>query len=185
MRLDSHDHAVPEPVFALLSRWLPHLPALEQVTLERIEGSLGDHGADAVEAELERLRAIVMGPRRPLKTPPAPSRAALPGADPADHLALESWLAAQVRGAPPMSAPPEAFAAYAAALDGHSLRVTRALVAKLRFERLVSGSRPAGLAFAADPAAFTAQFRAYHTAVAPQWVSPHEEARAWAAFSDA
>lgn len=56
--LDSHSDAVPEPVWSLLETVLPRCPALRGVTLERREGTVSDDGVDALEAELDRLRAL-------------------------------------------------------------------------------------------------------------------------------
>lgn len=57
MRLDSHDDAVPEPVWALLDRVLPRCPNLRLVTLERMEGTvLRPPDASALRGELRRMR---------------------------------------------------------------------------------------------------------------------------------
>lgn len=70
----------------------------------------------------------------------------------------------------------------AASADG--VRITELLVAKLRFERLLQGSREAGAWFQRDPAAFAASFREYHTTVAPRADGPVQEAAAFARWRD-
>ncbi|MBZ0153306.1 MAG: DUF692 domain-containing protein [Planctomycetes bacterium] len=62
LRLDSHDHAVPEPVWRLFERVLPRCRRLRGVTLERIEGTV--HGAadvDELRSELRRIREVLRG----------------------------------------------------------------------------------------------------------------------------
>lgn len=67
----------------------------------------------------------------------------------------------------------EAIEAAASSEDG--VRLTALLVAKLRFERLVNGSRRAGEWFARDAAGFTDAFRRYHAAVPPTATDPRRE----------
>ena len=59
LRLDSHDDAVPEPVWQLLERVVPHCANLRGVTLERMEGTVSADQAASVHAELHRIREIV------------------------------------------------------------------------------------------------------------------------------
>ena len=62
------------------------------------------------------------------------------------------------------------------------VRMTALLVARLRFERLLRACPEAEAAFAAQPAAFAADFRRYHAEVAPTAFFPAGEAalyRAW------
>jgi len=68
----------------------------------------------------------------------------------------------------------DAIAAAAASEDG--VRMTALLVAKLRFERLMQGSRRAGEWFDRDAEGFTAAFRRYHEAVPPTATDPRREA---------
>jgi len=57
LRLDSHDAAVPEAVWELFERTLPHLPGLRGVTLERMEGTVeGEDDVALLGAELARIR---------------------------------------------------------------------------------------------------------------------------------
>lgn len=59
VRLDSHDDAVPEPVWALLEEVLPRCPELRGVTLERMEGTVGPGDVAEIDAELRRIRGLV------------------------------------------------------------------------------------------------------------------------------
>jgi len=61
LRLDSHDHAVPDEVWALTERVLPLCPNLRGVTLERMEGTVGADDVPNLRAELRRARALVEG----------------------------------------------------------------------------------------------------------------------------
>jgi hypothetical protein len=67
-------------------------------------------------------------------------------------------------------------------IDRDGLRIAALLVARLRFERLMNGSRAAADWFEEDPRAFTAAFKRYHTAVAPLSTIPKLEARAFEAW---
>lgn len=64
-------------------------------------------------------------------------------------------------------------------------RIAALLVARLRFERLLHGSRAAGDAFRADARAFTERFRAYHREVEPRATTPAEEAADFERWSSA
>ena len=65
-----------------------------------------------------------------------------------------------------------------AAPDG--VRMAGLLVVKLRFERLIQGSRAAGEWFGRDAAGFARAFRRYHGEVAPRAEGPVQEAHAFA-----
>ncbi len=67
-------------------------------------------------------------------------------------------------------------------IDRDGLRIAALLVARLRFERLMNGSREAAEWFEEDPRAFTAAFKRYHTAVAPISTIPKLEAHAFEAW---
>ena len=56
LRLDSHDTAVPEPVWQLLTQVLPRCPNLRGITLERMEGTIGPADVPLLASELERIR---------------------------------------------------------------------------------------------------------------------------------
>lgn len=77
---------------------------------------------------------------------------------------------------------PTAVRAQLAAIDEDGLRIAGLLVAKLRFERLMNGSRTAAEWFERDPAAFTEAFRRYHTSVAPREMMPGLEASRFEAW---
>ncbi len=77
----------------------------------------------------------------------------------------------------------DAIAAAIAAEDG--VRLTALLVAKLRFERLMNGSRRAGEWFDRDAEAFTEAFRRYHGAVPPTATDPRCEADLFERWLDA
>jgi len=64
LRLDGHDGAVPAAVWRLLEAVAPRCPNLRGVTLERMEGTVGDGDVALLGAELERLRATVQRRRR-------------------------------------------------------------------------------------------------------------------------
>lgn len=81
--------------------------------------------------------------------------------------------------------PPElrdAIAAAAAREDG--VRLTALLVAKLRFERLMHGSRRAGEWFDRDAEGFAEAFRRYHAAVKPTATDPRREAELFERWLD-
>lgn len=59
MRLDSHDHAVPEPVWQLLAEVAPRCRNLRGVTLERMEGTVTAADVPVIAGELGRARALV------------------------------------------------------------------------------------------------------------------------------
>ena len=179
IRLDSHDNAVPEPVFDLLERWLPHLPSLRQVTLERMEGTLEGGGEEQVAGELIRLREAVAGVKR--NTRADATGRPLPSATADDHLALEHWLADTLRGATGPRRPVR-FLDELDQLNDNHLQLTRSLVARLRFERVVAASTTAGAAFARAPARFAADFRRWHVATPMTLPSPHLEAAHFARF---
>lgn len=61
MRLDSHDRAVPEPVWRLLDDVLLLCRNLRCVTLERMEGTVEAADVAVLEAELLRVRRAVEG----------------------------------------------------------------------------------------------------------------------------
>jgi uncharacterized protein (UPF0276 family) len=56
MRLDSHDTAVPEPVWALFDEVWPRCPNLRGVTLERMEDTVTVPDVAVIRAELRRAR---------------------------------------------------------------------------------------------------------------------------------
>lgn len=59
MRLDSHDHAVPDEVWRRLAEVVPRCPNLRAVTLERMEGTVGPEDVAPLMDEVRRLREVV------------------------------------------------------------------------------------------------------------------------------
>jgi hypothetical protein len=90
-------------------------------------------------------------------------------------LAEDPWRELQAAIADP--ATPEGVREALGQVDEDGLRISGLLVAKLRFERLMNGSRRAAEWFETDPSAFTEAFRRYHAAVAPTEIFPSFEAR--------
>ena len=60
LRLDSHDSAVPEEVWGLLADVLPRCPNVRGVTLERMEGTVGEDDVPLLREELRRARRIAL-----------------------------------------------------------------------------------------------------------------------------
>lgn len=73
-------------------------------------------------------------------------------------------------------------AAAIAARHTRGIELTALLVARLRFERLMQGSKQAALLFERDPAGFAALFHAYHREVAPSVFFPAQEGRLFTAW---
>jgi len=61
MRLDSHDAAVPEEVWGLFERIAPRCANLRGVTVERIEGTVGDDDPPLIREELVRAKRTLRG----------------------------------------------------------------------------------------------------------------------------
>ncbi len=59
MRLDAHDTAVPEPVWALFEAVAPRCPNLRGVTVERMEGTVEEDDAPVVREEIRRARRVL------------------------------------------------------------------------------------------------------------------------------
>lgn len=68
------------------------------------------------------------------------------------------------------------------AIDEHGVRLSSLIITRLRFERLLNGSRAAGEWFERDAASFTAAFKRYQDHVPPQASFPQDEARAFEAW---
>lgn len=60
-RLDSHDGAVPEEVWALLARALPRCPNVRGLLVERLNGTFDRAGVGALRAEVRRARELWNG----------------------------------------------------------------------------------------------------------------------------
>lgn len=179
-RLDSHDDRVPEPVWTLLDRVLPRCPALRGVTLERLERTVAPEDVDGLLAEVERIRAAlgrrVLGPAEPRRSArewpdEEPHEVALAAAwaDPRPEVALRRLLALPLG--------PEVRAAVRRAVDEPAgLGITRRLITRLRFERLVQGSARASAWFDEDPAWFAQAYAQYVGATPPTAFLPGDEA---------
>lgn len=59
LRLDSHDHEVPEELWSLTERVLPLCRNLRGLTLERMEGTVEPHDVNLLRDELRRARALL------------------------------------------------------------------------------------------------------------------------------
>jgi hypothetical protein len=67
-------------------------------------------------------------------------------------------------------------------IDRDGLEMAALMVARLRFERLISGSVTAAKMFAENPEKFSELFRQYHRAVRPTAFFPLEEAELFDAW---
>ena len=109
----------------------------------------------------------------------------MPAADRDDLVRLQAVLASLLRARDPAAALAAARAAADAdprleAVDGGGLHIAALLVAKLRFQRLLSASVAAADWFERDGRGFTEAFRAYHTSVPAEALDPWGEAAAFA-----
>ena len=59
LRLDSHDSAVPEPVWQMLARVAPRCRNLRGVTLERMEGTVAAADVPVLRRELGRIKEVL------------------------------------------------------------------------------------------------------------------------------
>lgn len=59
LRLDGHDASVPEEVWKLFEAYAPRCPRLRGVTVERMEGSVGEGDVALLREELARARSVV------------------------------------------------------------------------------------------------------------------------------
>lgn len=181
MRLDSHDAAVPEEVWELAERVAPLCSNLRGVTLERMEGTVGEEDVPLLRAELERARSIAsIHPRG--ASEPDTERMPLPSAPLGrfERTAADVVLSTDVRAA--IGALDEQERALFEHVDLDGLAISALIVARLRFERLIHGSREAGAWFDADARGFTDAFKRFHVSVPPTAVFPSDEARAFAAY---
>jgi uncharacterized protein (UPF0276 family) len=196
-RLDGHDGPVPDEVWALFEHVLPRCPRLRAVIVERMTGTLDAASARAYADELERAREVVerafpRSGRRAGGTAAAvrgataraasSGRCALPALPPGCRLAdvqrallaLVSTLRAREEVDTLVRARPE-LEPLLGPLDRDALQLTALLVRKLRFERLLQGSREAAFWFETRPEEFAKVFGRYCRDVAPTAVFPVEE----------
>ncbi len=89
---------------------------------------------------------------------------------------------AVLRSARDDAATPTTLREALSSLDEHGVRLSSLIVTRLRFERLLNGSRWAGEWFERDPAEFTAAFKRYQDEIPPQASFAQDEARAFEAW---
>jgi uncharacterized protein (UPF0276 family) len=94
IRRDTHDHRVPEEVWALLAEVLPRLPACRALILEQLPSALGTPAEqEAFRDDLARLHAVRDAAPAATAGSPSPPRArATPGTTLAELLALQRAL---------------------------------------------------------------------------------------------
>ncbi|MEN0062310.1 MAG: DUF692 family multinuclear iron-containing protein [Myxococcota bacterium] len=185
-RLDSHDDAVPEPVWALLQRVIPRCPALRGVTLERLEGTIAEADVPGLLEEVDRIRSILLAAPPPSRGPESVHpECSLPGND--DEGAVELRLADAWSSRDPQAAlqqiadDPEApgwvrQAVGFALAHPAGVGICRRLILRQRFERLIHGSAEAERWFETDPASFARAFIGYAAATPPVAYLPVDEA---------
>ncbi len=59
LRLDSHDAAIPEPVWELYERVVPRCTNLRGVTVERMEGTVEEDDVQVIRGELRRAKEVL------------------------------------------------------------------------------------------------------------------------------
>lgn len=170
VRLDSHDGAVPDPVWDLLHRVVPHCTGLRGATLERIEGPIPPSAVDRLLREAERLRTLVWE----IGAPPEEALAPRPRREPSQL--PEDWTPATEE----LDPEPDLSLVREPGPDAGS-QVAHRLIVKLRFSRLMRGDPAAEAWFDREPEAFVRAFRAFHEAT-PCRETPWEEATAWKAW---
>lgn len=176
-RLDSHDDAVPEEVWALFEAVAPDCPNLKAVVLERLNGTFGAAEVQDLRGELARARRLLdaAGPRNP---PRRSVHGRLPrgsGLEPFERLLIAALNS---------ESPVEAYRSdgLGIEIDEDALTLTGLIVRKLRFERICRGDREASEWFESDPNGFVAVFRIYGSEVRPTEFFPEGEAQAFRAF---
>jgi uncharacterized protein (UPF0276 family) len=181
--LDGHDRRIPEAVWSLLDQVLGRCPGLRGVTIERLDGTLEHDDVDVLAGEIGRARRTVRGTRhtRGDREPPVAGRLPREDHDGSFERAYGSALCAR----DPVAAigrivadrdRPDGLRRSLGAADPDGIRLTGLLIAKLRFQRVVNGSRDATRWFMRDGAGFTAAFLAYHRAELPRDHAPTSEA---------
>ena len=173
LRLDSHDQAVPEPVWDLLTAVLPRCPHLQAVTLERLDNTVEPQDVPLLADELGRIRDAVAGIHTTL-----PPRGNVPATMPSPSWLSEweAWLAPTLRGAQAPSVTDRQLHSFIEGLDSDSIDLSAVLVLRLRFERLLQGSSEAGAWFETDPGSFAREVRRFHRATPLTATFPAEEA---------
>lgn len=183
--LDTHDAAVPEPVWAACERALAWAPRLQGVVLEWL--GLREDQAAAHEEDLRRARELWAA--RPRARPPEGQASSTQTRSLAEHLAPDRARAVllELLQAPDPAAALNAHLAGPLAettlgeLDREGLRLAALIVKRLRFERVLQGDAACRAEFQADPEGFMARFRAYDDAGPSRTPWPQLEAAAFAA----
>ena len=199
-RLDSHDGPVPETVWKLFEHVLPRCTGLRAVIVERMTGTLDAESAKDYADEFRRALAIVKASpvgsepsaaapvgsepsaAAPVGSEPSPPRSAdLPADAPPLHAVQRAFMeiVTAPKAGPALEKAREAHPELAAALGplaADGLDLTALMVRKLRFERLLQGSKEAAFWFDERPEEFAAVFGDYYGAVEPTAVFPSEEA---------
>lgn len=193
LRLDSHDSAVPEEVWALLEEIAPRCPNLRGITLERMEGTLEPGDELRLRGEVARVRGVAQrcAPAGAEHAEPsvrrAPSSAAPAGTNGLDpFVAFELALARALRERDALpalrrevdalpDAAREVARGWLHAVDARGFALSALFADRLRFERLVQASREALEWLERDPADFARAFRRYRDAVAPRALHPWGE----------
>jgi hypothetical protein len=178
--LDSHDRRVPQRVWKLLRDVAPRCPHLRGVTLERMEGTVTRRDVPMIREDIATARELLQSGSG---SPAPPSRHSGSAPIPRlveDRATLERILAGALLASDPLEALRCRRDAepLVAALEGQrdELALAAALIARLRFERLVQGHAAAAAAFDANPRELVERFRRYHAEVAPAAMFPLEEA---------
>ncbi len=195
LRLDSHDAAVPEPVWELLGEVVPRCANLRAVTLERMEGTVGPADVPRLCAELDRIREVCrsrcLAPTT-TETPEAVASEVVGGGSQVDLARLQASLAQALRAADPVLAVralgeqedlPARWREMLARAPARGIQLTERLVTNLRFERLRAASALAREQFANDPRRFAQRFALFCREHPPRDWHPIDEARAFEAFS--
>jgi hypothetical protein len=167
MRLDSHDHAVPEEVWLLLESVARRCPNLRGLTLERMEGTVTAQDVAPISEELQRAKRIVQpgGGSTTLAVPACfdsvQEETAL--------VATEEVLDFEERVASAMRSEDVAreMAQLSSEVRADGARLSALLITRLRFERLTQASATAASWYEEDPRSFARAFADYHREVPP------------------
>jgi hypothetical protein len=179
-------------VWTLLEHVLPRLPNVRGVTLERIDGSVRTEDVPHLVAELGRIRSIVQAVADEPQETPLPGPSPPHDAAPLPGTAEQTWqfeLALADAFSDPNPAvelqrlhddpaqPAWVRTALAVALARPAgIGITKRLVVRQRFERLINGSARADRWLEVDPSGFARAFRDYTAAVPPVAFFPRDEA---------
>ncbi len=171
-RMDSHDSAVPEEVWALLDRVLPHCTGLRGVTLERLENTFGAQDVPLLREEIARIRGALGTHGQALGRPGQGTlQAALDRLSENEDTTAEQPMLRSLITREPLPG-----------MDRHGVGIAARLVLRLRFERLLHGAPSAAAHFERDPRSFAEKMARYHREVPLSAGTPWGEAALWAAW---